>query len=249
MRQICSNICLLLFCSYFFPANIYSQDTPETSAEYFYRLVEENYGADPVLVNGKYFEDIYRNDLGHPYFSDDRFFPGYCIIHQKKFENLQLRYNIFDQSLVVSCSNGNNASVVFIPPDEFISEFSVDGQVFRKYIFPESKTAFYREMYVGKELKLLENWTKKRYDSYHNKTYLAYKFSAEHKNYYVVIDHAAFQFKSKRSFVMLFEKENRKAILNFIREQDINFRKADPQKFSELGTFCDTILCKGGSEN
>jgi hypothetical protein len=209
-------------------------------------VITAKYGTDPVLVNGKYFENLYRNDLGHPYYITDQFFKGYIIIHQKKIENIQLKYNIFDQTLVVAYNN-DNAPLIFIPPNEFITGFSINGNTFRKFTFSEEMPGFYQDIFVGDALKIVCGWTKKRYDSYHNKTYKANKFSDGQKKYFVVLNNVHYEPKSNKDFVKIFAEEYQQDIALYMKDKKIKLAKSDSKELEDLGAYTERLLF--GNEN
>lgn len=71
-------------------------------------IAESEYGVDQQLVNGVYFEDVYRGANGHPYFPEDRFHEGSLVYKSKYYKGVSIKYDIYSQQLLLSYLKGNN---------------------------------------------------------------------------------------------------------------------------------------------
>ena len=234
-------IIVLTFTGLFFIfPGLSSQETP-IPIEQTYNEVQSMYGENQVFINGIHFDNIYLNDKGIPFFQSEDYQSGYLVLHNKKYTDLLLKYNIYNQKLVVKYPTLKGDPLVFMPPTDFISEFSLNGLVFRQYTFPESPAKFFQVVFDG-ELKCLYEWHKDRDESTHNNTYMAYEFrEAKHKSY-LVIDNKLHNYISKASFMKLFPEENKKNISSFMKENKINLRNSPDQKIAELIAYCVSIL-------
>lgn len=239
---------ILVLCVYLIPETIHSQDNKQTSVEEAYEFVKAHYGPDPVLINGKYFEDIYRNDLGHPFYPVDEFLPGTITVHGKLFENIGLKYNIYDQTVIVSFSDGKSPPIFFIPPTEFISGFSIKDEEFSKCDFQGENQGFYHNVFTDQLLSFFVIWSKKRYDSYHNKSYKAYKYSESRRKLYFSFGNSHFPLKKNRSFIKIFNKERQKEITEYLKSHQINLKKSNSEVLCELGAFCVNLLHESENE-
>lgn len=235
---------LVLFTLYFISLSIFGQTSQNQNLTQTFELVNKRYGLDQVLVNGRYFEDIYRNDLGHPFYMSNTFTEGEFTLHGKKFSNLELMYNVFDQNLVVLLKNEQTNGLAFLPPIEFVSEFEIAGNKFKKYNFTNAEPAFYQEVYSGTEIKHLVYYSKIRYDSYHNVNFKAYKYTETKKNMFISITDKVYKYSSKGSFLKLFPKENKKEIARYIKDNKVHVLKSPVQEIIELYMFCDQLLAK-----
>jgi hypothetical protein len=212
-----------------------------------YELVQEAYGLDQVLINGVYYENIYKNDLGFPFFQTDEFLSGYVVIHNRKYsDNLSFKYNIYNQSLVVMHTDKAGDQLVYMPSLVFISEFGLNKLVFRKYQFEDSPPQFYQEVYSG-QIKCLYAWSKNGEESNHNGRFVAFKFfEAKHKSF-LVIENKLCQYRSKASFVKLFQEENKKLIKGYIKEHKVKLTKSSDQEMAALVLYCESIVNSGSS--
>ena len=220
-----------------FSAEISCQNSKSETEETLFELVEQKYGIDQVLVNGKYFENIYTNDLGHPYFSEDEFKKGYLVVHNQKYNNILLKYNIWDQTVLVPYSHMTNAA--FIPPVDFIPEFGFNGHSFKKIKLENEKEQFFEEIYSG-EIDLLCFWKKDRDESDHNITFMAHKFSDPHKKLYVVVETKSYFVKNRKALNRVFP-EHKNEINQYIKENKLKLYKSSNKQLSDLMVFCERL--------
>lgn len=239
-----------LFIVYFllikYPITGYAQENnPERKVNYheLYKSVQEEYGFDQVLVNGIFYEDYYRNAIGHPFFLENQFYTGTLVFRNKRYENIKMKYDIYEQQLVIYYVLFNS-NVWVILPNDFISEFSLNGKTFRKYSFGEENSEFYQVIYDSKNLKCLYSWTKSRTDSYHQRTYNSYKFSDSKMKSYLFLDNALNEFYNNNSFVKIFPQAFQDRIKKYIKSNKIKVRVNDEQT-TKLLIYCNELISAG----
>jgi hypothetical protein len=225
---------------------LYCQQPVSSSSDSagIYSQVLKAYRSDQVLINGIYNENYYRNALGHPFMLENRFYPGYIVIHNKRFNNLSLKYNLFEQNVVLVHDLNTSNQVEYIPPVAFVSEFSLNGKLFRRYRNEEGKESFFQVVYDGK-IKCLYSWEKERIESFHNARVASYKFNDEVKKSYLLIDNKLFKYRSPGSFIGLFPKELASQIKNFCRKESINLSTAQDLAMAKLLSFCEELTNPG----
>ncbi len=192
-----------------------------------------------ILVNGKHFENIYVNDLGHPYFVQDEFKKGWTVLHGVKFEDISLKYNIWDQTLLIQQNKNVSNTASFIPPFDFISEFNIDGRYFKKEVLGDSEERFYEVIYQG-EITCLCSWDKLRSESDHKVSFVAYKFSEQKAKFYLVTGDDYQIIKGKKTLIKKYP-EYKKQISQYIDEQGIKFYKLNGLELKKLLTFCEQL--------
>ncbi len=230
------SIKFILIYLFFLGYSCWGQDNQSEFAE----EVPDPIGIDPVLVNGKFFENIYFGDIGHPFLVSDNYIQGVVVINNRRFDNQQLRYNVYANNLVVMVEDGDNR-VAFIPPVEFVSEFQIYDRVFKKYTFKEGKPEFYEQVYVGK-LSCLYDWSKRRIDSYHNGKTLAYKYMDEEHDSFILKNDRLYSFKRKSGFIKLFPKSVRKEIAKYFKVHQLKLKDASNEEVQALFTFCEPLM-------
>lgn len=215
------------------------QDTP-TRLEQTFNLVQSKYGDDQAFVNGIYFDNIYKNDLGTPFFNSQDYQSGYIVLHNKKYSDLLFKYNAYNQKLIVAYTNQKGRHMVFMPPTDFISEFFLNGLIFRKYTFPGSSEKFFQVVYNG-DFKCLYSWQIDRIESTHNISFMAHKFLDAKRKSYLVIDNNLHIYRSKASFIKLFPEEHIKSISAFMKKNKIKIKRSPDKKIAELVAYCESL--------
>ena len=208
--------------------------------EKFYALVENAYGLDQVLINGIYLENVYRNALGYPYLKEDKYELGYIVIHGKRFDNIEIKYNAFDQSLVIRKESKSGTPLEIIPPNEFITEFKLNKKFFRKIPDETGKVKYYQVVYDG-SFKCLYHWTKERVESFHDSKTVSYRFLDEVRKSYLLIGGKLLRYKSKGSFLSLFPSQFKPEIAAFCKKESINPVKADDILMNKLFAFYEKL--------
>ncbi len=209
------------------------------SVDEVYTKIKKMYGEDQNLMNGDFYEYPYKKDLGHPFFLSNDFENGHIVIHDKTYNDIKLKYNIFNESLVLM--NYKYSPLAFLPPMGFISEFSVSNHLFRKYHYPDSEEKFYEIIYDG-EIKCLYAWQKKRAESHHNVSFSAYRFHDAQKKNFLFINDKLMPYKSKRNFLKLFPKEYKETILKYFKENKISLKHSSDKHISGLITYCEELV-------
>ncbi len=229
---------LLIFIALFSYLN--ASWTQGNSIIYSYSNFENILKQNSVLVNGKYFENIYRLDLGSPYYVSDDFANGHIEIRGNEFNNVPLRYNIHDQTLQVRVVDGQSANII-LPPVSFISAFSIYDKEFTLHTSAQNELIFLFKLYEGTHLDGFSGFEKKRNISYHIPKTTAYKFSDTRQNYFVLINGQLFEITSKRKFLKLFDDSLHKDMKKFMRKQSINIRNISEVELKTLLKFSESI--------
>lgn len=201
------------------------------------------YGANTSLVNGVYFDNEYKFDKGHPYLFADEFQIGTIVVKNKEYNNLQLKYNIYNQKVLINYIDKGNSSIPFYPPTEFVNEFTINTTKFKKHSFAGFEDNFYQVIYEGR-IACLYLWFKKRIDSYHNIDFHAYEYLKPQKKSYLVINNELKLFKGKKSFVVLLPPDIRDSVKHYIKETDIKFKQITEKQMEELTSFCEQQLSR-----
>jgi len=203
-----------------------------------FSFVQREYGADQVLINGLYPEDYIMDALGHPFFQDKLFYPGYIILHNQRYDGVSLQYNIFDQNIIVSQPGYENTPFQVIPPVKFITEFKIADKIFRKYCFDGTNEKFFQVVYDGK-IKCLYSFIKKRYVSYHTEKFSSFKFSDDIRKSYLLIDQKLYEYNTLGSYLRLFPEKVKPGIRAYCRKEHIRLPKSSDQEIGKLIEFCE----------
>jgi hypothetical protein len=220
------------------PLSAQKNNTLLSDSTDLYSLVQKEYGPDQVLINGLYPEDYVRDAIGHPFFQDNKFYPGYIILHNQKFDDVSLKYNIFDQNIIVSQPVDENNTLQIIPPNKFITEFRVNDKLFRKFCFDGANEKFFQVIYDG-DIKCLYSITKKRFISYHTQKFSSFKFSKEIRDSYLLIDQKLYRYNTLGSILRHFPDKTKPEIKAFCKKERIRLSKSSDQEIRKLIEFCE----------
>jgi hypothetical protein len=227
----------------YFPGSAQNNNVLHSDTTDLFNFVQREYGPDQVLINGLYPEDYIMDALGHPFFQDTIFHPGYVILHNQKFDNVFLQYNIFDQNIIVSQPGYENNSFQIIPPDKFISEFKIGSKIFRKFCFDGVNEHFFQVVYDGK-IKCIYSYAKNRYVSYHMQKYSSFKFTKEIRRSYLLIDQKLYEYNTVGSFLKYFPEKARLEIKAFCKNEKLRLSKSSDQEIARLMVFCEAEIRK-----
>jgi hypothetical protein len=234
-----SSLCLLNIC-----LSSYAQEhSPNAKVDYWnelYKSVVNEYEFDQVLVNGICYEDEYLGTVGHPFLFEDQFYKGTLIYRGGEYKGLDIKYDIYKQQVILYIRQ-NNSIAWIIPPNDFISAFSLGDKLFVKHTF-EGVPRFYQMIFDTEELKCLYYWSKLRYNSDHKRYYNSYRFTDSERKTYLIVDDVLKKYGDNRSFVRLFPQESQMRIKQYIKNNKIKVAKSSDVEIEKLVTYCKTLL-------
>lgn len=205
-----------------------------------YPSVKKAYGLDQLLVNGVCFEEYYLGSIGHPFLFEDQFLKGTLIFQGRTYKDVNLKYDICKQQIVLYVTQ-NNSNIWIIPPNEFISSFSLDNLLFKKFEF-QGTSRFYQVAFDSENLKCLYYWSKIRYDSDHQKNYNSSRFTDSDRKSYLLIGKSIEKYNDNQSFINLFPKEHQVQIRAYIKDNKIKVSHSNASEITKLLSFCETLL-------
>ena len=205
-----------------------------------YKSVIDEYGFDQVLDNGFLYNEKYSRKIGHQFFMKDQLYNGTLVYRGEVYKGVEMKYDIYDQQLVLSLNNNNSIEWI-VPQNDFISAFSLGDIFFSKYNFG-GVTRFYQLVNDTGKVKCLYYWFKQSFDS-NNINYLGFsEFTQSEKENYLLLNGSLKKYNNNKSFTKLFPNEIRARLRGFIRNNHINVTKSGDEKIKELLTFCNSLL-------
>jgi hypothetical protein len=237
------SVLIASFCALSLYLSSYAQEhAPDGSSDYWnelYKSVINTYGFDQVLVNGIIYEDNYRGKIGHPFLLEDQFYKGTLVFREKEYKGINIKYDIYKQQVVLYVMQNNSVAWV-IPPNDFITAFSLGEKLFVKHAF-HGEPRFYQMVYDTEKLKCLYYWSKLRYDSDHNSEYISAKFTKSERITYLMADGVFTKYRNNRSFVSLFPHEHQIRIKQYIKTTKINVARSSDGMIHELLSYCNSL--------
>ncbi len=209
-----------------------------------YHAVENEYGFDQELVNGIFYEDFYRDAIGHPFLSENQFYKGTLAFRNKEYEGIEMKYDIYEQELVIYYTLQNSNTWIILPND-FISAFSFEGKIFGKYSFEGKESRFYQVISDSDNLKCFYFWYKERFNSFHKRGFMSYEFSDSKKKSYLFIGNTLREYSDNRSFIRLFPGQYHNRIKEYFKQHHIKVTKCEDERIQGLLNYCREILDAG----
>jgi hypothetical protein len=202
----------------------------------FPELVDRAYGPDQDLANGIQFSNQYRRIEGHPYMKDEHFRLGNVSIQGKSYENIQLRYNLYNQKveIILWTPDGGNEQLFTVP--EHMEAFGMEDLKFSKQQFGEGPARFFQVIAAG-EISCYIHWNKNLVPIKNDTRYYN-RFSTPKPSYYLMIGQELQNFHNRKSFALIFPEPLRKEVLKLMRQKHVHFKRITPE---ELRQFIDAV--------
>ena len=216
-------------------SNLYAQQASITD---YLAECERKYGSDADLVNGEKYFYPYRQSQGDPFFfSDSR--SAVIRIHDKEFAGQQLRYDIFNQKLILDFQDIYGASSSLVMRSEWVESFAFEKQDFIRMKGPEGELEFL-QLVTGGQISCVYKWSK---DQLLNLTsgVQSYYFTEPTKESYLVIEGKFYPYRSNRAFLKAFDPELQKSVKQFIKQAKVKVNKAPDSQIRHLVEYCNSL--------
>lgn len=207
---------------------VQAQDAGPPSLKKIRQQAEKLYGPDPDLFNGRKYNDTYRTTEGHPFFEVNSDLPSTLKIRGKVYRDQQLRFDIYNQLLVLDYTDFSGATGSIILRDERVDYFTLGKLLFKKFPDSDGELRFgqvihedvYSCIYFWDKMYMTELRDGKRY----------FSFSDQQRNAVIVRNGIALPYKNQKSFLKCFPREDRPVIKSFLKEEGIRVQRAgDPE--------------------
>jgi hypothetical protein len=199
---------------------------------------DEKYGNDPRLVNGEKYYYPYSRSEGDPFLESS---PRRATLHigGNVFEDQAIRYDIYNQLLVLEYKDVYGANSSLVLPNARVEAFSYNRRNFKKMKGPEGKEKFFQVIYEG-PVSCCYSW-KKEYRLDATSGSRNYYFTEPVREAYLVTDHTFYNYRGNRSFSRVFDRENKKLIRQYVHQHHINVRTASGSQMGSLMEYCNSL--------
>ena len=216
-------------------SNLFAQQASITD---YLAECERKYGSDADLVNGEKYFYPYRQSQGDPFFfSDSR--SAVIRIHDKEFAGQQLRYDVFNQKLILDFQDIYGASSSLVMRSEWVESFAFEKQDFIRMKGPEGELEFL-QLVTGGQISCVYKWSK---DQLLNLTsgVQSYYFTEPTKESYLVIEGQFYPYRSNRAFLKAFDPELQKSVKQFMKQAKVKVNKAPDSQIRHLIEYCNSL--------
>lgn len=204
------------------------------------------YGLNPLLYNGQFYTYFpAASTQGSQFLHGPKFVKGSVQIRGKKFYNLLLNYDVYNQEVVLKYITQMNNLKEIVLSKVWLKSFNLGKQHFEVLSFPGVKPRIYQVIGKG-NYQILYIWQK---DYNHSNSYGAtnFVFSKPIRKSYLKAGSKLMHYKSNRSFVSLFGPENKSLINKYLRRNGIKLnreKKSGPESVLGLINYCNTLQDK-----
>ena len=229
-RRIIYSFILLMWVS-----TLHSQGVGEQSSNEVRDDAEKKYGPVSALVNGVKYYNPYWADIGDPFFKVEEGIGVSIQIKGRLFEKQNIRYDIYNQLIVLDYTEISGASASIVLRDEWVDQFYIGGRLFKEYPDWDGLVRFGQVIHEG-EISCIYFWQKK-FDPDMKNGRKNYKFSDPICNASIIRDGETRKYKSKGSFLKCFPKNQRTAIKEYLKGQRLKLKKANDREMKRLLEF------------
>jgi hypothetical protein len=199
---------------------------------------ERKYGNDADLVNGEKYYYPYRQSQGDPFlFSEAR--AAVIQIHDKAFVGQMLRYDIFNQKLVLDFQDLYGATNSLVLRDEWVKSFAFEDKKFVRIKDSEGRETYFQLVSDG-HLSCVYKWSKDHLLNLSSGTQ-NYYFTEANKTSYLVIGGQFYPYRSNRSFLKAIEPGLQKTVKQFIKQSKVKVNKAPDAQIRHLVDYCNSL--------
>ncbi len=199
---------------------------------------ERKYGSDADLVNGEKYFYPYSQSQGDPFFlSEPR--PSEITIEGKAFSGQLLRYDLFNQQLVLDYTDLYGATSSIVLRNEWVESFSLEACFFKKMRGPDGETDYFQVVFDG-AVDCVYLW-RNEYLLNLTSGVREHYFTDPAKDSFLVIGEEFHSYRGNSSFIKLFDSEHRKAIKQFLRQAKIKVKKASDSQMHHLIEYCNSL--------
>ena len=199
----------------------------------------EMYGPDQKLINGKQYHNLHVRSTGHKFFGEDEYQKGKLLIDNSLYNDVQLKYDIYNQQVLLLFKQFDIAQKEIIVNDLKLREFQLGDMIFKKCYFPETDTLLF-QVFKGEQLTFLYHWHKNSIPVAEGAHSLS-EFGDPLRKSYVLTPDGLHRFRNARSFVAAFP-QYRSALMKFLRKNKIRLTKASNQQIWELHGYCNQLM-------
>lgn len=205
----------------------------------------QKYGLDTELYNGKKYYPSHTNAKGHPYLMTNIPQSGSIIILGKRFDNKSLKYNIYNQKIILNYYQFNGAlsqleilqsSIDTVILQSNIGTIGFQNRIFIQNKFDEINTSLIQIIHEA-EYSLYLSWSKD-YNFRAEASGGNHHYSKDKRKIFLITDSVRL-IKKRKDFLNSFDAEKRDELKNFFKEHKIKIKKASEFELNQLMEFCN----------
>lgn len=232
MRKILTSIVLAALLGL---SSLYAQQASLTD---YLAECERKYGSDADLVNGEKYYYPYRQSQGDPFFfTNPR--SSVVLVLDKEFADQQLRYDVFNQQLILDFQDIYGATSSLVMRKEWVEAFAFENREFIRMKGPEGEAGYFQLISKG-PVTCIYSWSKNHLLNLTSGVQ-SYYFSEPVKESYLVIDGQFYAYRNNRAFLKAFDPELQKSVKQFMKQARLKVNKAPDSQIRHLVEYCNSL--------
>lgn len=198
------------------------------------------YRSDDRLLNGKYYVPKHFFAEGHPYFISNDWINGTLFIKGIKYEEVPLKYNIEDDHVIIKAVYENRISKDILMHNTFVDSIYLYHHIIHNTAnqYPDNNIGFAELIYKGKNWAYLKHYIEFKDELSERLKYGKYLPA---KKYLYLYDGSTFTLIQKKKSLFVYFPGQEKTIKQYLRKNDILFRKASAEQLMNLIQFCEQL--------
>lgn len=198
------------------------------------------YGSDPLLYNGKlYTFFLPQNTGGSQFYFGPQFETGSVTIRGVTFSNLLLNYDVFNQKLILKYRDKENVHKLLMISDAWLEKFSLRDIYFELVDVQDTLKQISQVIGTG-SIRIFYFWEKRLgLDNFHGAK--NHVFSSPIKEMNLSIDRQIKRYWNNKSFCILFDAERRDKVKKYLRENNVNVKKANDSVMTKVINYCNSL--------
>ncbi|MFN8259242.1 MAG: hypothetical protein U0W24_26370 [Bacteroidales bacterium] len=202
----------------------------------YFRIYPDTLPDEQELYNGRVWKNLYYSIENHQFLFTKEFLPATVTINKKTFKNLWLRYDIFNDEIIIPSNTGGVLNLNKELVDSFTIFFGDKERHFSKIDNTEGLDGFAEVLYSNKTALYVKFGKKIEFSSTENSKDNFYEFY----RIYFVTEKKAYLIQSKKDFYKL-PGIDAKRTKEFIRKNKLTVTKKYPDSFIPVIKFCEGL--------
>jgi hypothetical protein len=210
----------------------------EVSASSGVYVIQDTVSEKQVLYNGRIWRNLYYSIKGNPFLFSDKFLNGSVIMNGKLFQNLKLRYDIFNDEVMIITGNNNILQLNKDMVEGFTMEYENRSCEFSKIESESIKnlTGYTGVLYKGKT-NLIVKYSKELARSDDGKIYDSF---LQVNKIFVLKGDTINQIKGKKDLIRLLS-DKKQRVSSYIRTNRIKISVNEPESLIAVLKFYDSL--------
>ena len=202
--------------------------------------LDDIYGLNPVLYNGRIYSDFYGSSVkGHPFLLNSEYAAGSIKIKNKSYSEQLINYDVFKQKVLLSFTNHTQTQQIIEIPLLNIQTFSFSDKDFHLMKMPDSSLKIFQ--LIGEDqFPILVYWTKGINTTSSTSIY-DYKFTNTKRSLWLIKDHQFYSIKKNKSLIKLFGKEQSIGLKKWLKSRHIRIQKATDQQLQQVSEYLNAL--------